>query len=105
MRGVGAAGFTDKAKSGVGATPAVTVNVTEVWRSNCGRVELPVTVRLYAPVGVFDAVDTTSKLVVDPPAEGVTNGGEKLPAELNGNPLTCNEIGELKLPIDVTPIL
>jgi hypothetical protein len=68
-------------------------------------VEVPVTVKLYVPTGVSAAVETASELLVDPPDGGVTRGGEKLPPELNGVPLTCNETGELKLPIEVTPIV
>jgi hypothetical protein len=54
---------------------------------------------------VLADVDTVSKLLVPPPDGGVTRGGEKLPAELSGVPLTCNETGELKLPIDVMLIV
>jgi hypothetical protein len=68
-------------------------------------VEVPVTVRLYVPTGVSAAVDTVSRLLVDPPGGGVTRGGEKVPTASNGVPPTCNETGELKLPNEVTLIV
>jgi len=67
-----------------------------------GRVEVPVIVSEYVPLGVLKFVATRNNELEEPPAVGVTAGGEKLVVEFAGKPETCRFTGALKLPTEVT---
>jgi hypothetical protein len=99
-RGVGAWGLAVIVKSDAGV---VTVRVTPTLRVMSGRVEVPVIVRLYDPMGVVNEVGIIRVEVTVPPELGVTEEGTMLAVTPGGKPaVTWREIAELKLPTEVT---
>lgn len=81
----------------------VTVNVTVTLCVIRGRLEVPVIVTVYVPVGVLGDVGITNVEDTVPPGAGVTDAGSKLACVPEGKPpLTCKLTAELKLPTEVT---
>jgi hypothetical protein len=94
------AGLTDIRKS---AGAGVTVNVTVMLCVIKGKVAVPVTVRLYVPMGVLSDVGIVNVEDTVPPGAGVTDEGTMLAWVPGGKPpVTCKLTAELKLPIEST---
>lgn len=105
---VPALSLVDYNRVGLTETPksdaiGVTVNVTVTLCVIRGRLEVPVIVTVYVPVGVLGDVGITNVEDTVPPGAGVTDAGSKLACVPEGKPpLTCKLTAELKLPTEVT---
>lgn len=82
-RGVGARGLAVIVKSDAGV---VIVRVTTTLRVTRGRVDAPVIVRLYDPMGVVNDVGIVRVAVTVPPELGVTDEGTMLACVPGGKP-------------------